>query len=481
MVPQLFNLRMFLGSTWQDLQAERRAVRDAILNIQANSELPLVAIGMEDFGPSPTPPLHVCVEKVLRSHVYVGIIGHKYGSRPPEHHESYTELEFLAASGAGIPCFIFLKQPGPQASASPPDEPSDDLQALLSFRDRVSRGRVIQPFQTPDELKASFLNYMPARFQEVFHSLRKWWPAPPGALHHGAWLNHLAGVLTSAQVPALEFILHDAELASPVAVLADVLATPEAARAFLLAFILRAASPEEARRNLIRFADALARDPSFVANKLILDDVIWELSGEAERACRLLFGTYKSEQERVEALFAYLIEHSRPLQQAFGVPGAMLEEVLVARKLPGAAGLVDFLVISQTTVDYRVELIKLLTSNTEAVDLKQLLAYEKQLCDFTEELPRNSGLHGAIELLLDHTLRTRRDQARVSLASHAPLSSATVRASYHILVGQRRDLGELLHRHGYPERVKQQLGVATGCVSYDRFIAAVKAYESDKP
>lgn len=474
---------MFLGSTWEDLQDERRAVRDAILNIQANHEFPLVAIGMEDFGPSPMPPLHVCLEKVLLSHVYVGIIGHKYGSRPPGREESYTELEFQAANGVGIPCFIFLKQQSPHAAGTMLSCPQpiswDEAQAVASFRDKVSQGRVIKSFKSPEELKTSFLSYMPSRFQEIFASLRKWWPSSPGALHHGPWLDHLTDVLIQAEAPSIEFILQDAGLASPVSVLPETIATREATRAFILSFIVRASSPDVARSNLIRFAKAVSHDPSVAAHQSVIEGVIWELSGEAERACHILFSDYRSEEERVEALFAYIAEHSKPLKQAFGVPGAMNCEVLVARKLLGALGILDFIVISQTTLEYRLELVKLLTSNTEAIDPERLLECERNLSEFAKRLQNNPGQIGAIELLLDHSLRLRGDQGRVNLASNWPLSSSSVHINYHVLVGQRRDLISKMQRLGYHDLVKRELGVETRCVSYDRFLGAMKAYEGE--
>jgi hypothetical protein len=480
--PGSFNLKIFLGSTWEDLQSERKAVRDAVLNIQANSELPLVLVGMEDFGPSDEIPLDLCVTKVLNSHAYVGIIGSKYGSCPPGGTESYTALEFQAAKGAGIPSFIFLKQPGPEGIQRNPHserllEQDEELEAILSFRNDVSQGRVVQSFKTSEELKTLFLTYIPPRIQEIFGSLNRWWPGVPGAVHYGLWINKLANVLTAADHLPWEFILEDAGLESTVGTLPRQFATRHHARTFILSFLLRAASQEQARQNLIRFVEALSRERALANQKSVLEEVVWELSGEAERAGRILFSDYEAEEERVAAIYEYLADHPTSLKQAFGTPGSMFCEVLNTQKLTGVPTSIEFIVASRTTLGYRLDLIKLLTSDLRKVDVSVLAEYERQLSDFVKDLPGNRPVLSTIDLLLDNSLRARKDQARLQIAAAAPVSSSPIEAVYHILVGQRIDFDKRLQTSGYVNHLKTKFGIQSKCVSYDRFIDAIKEYK----
>lgn len=79
------SVRVFLSSTWQDLQPEREAVEKALHRMQDAAFL-----GMEYFGSRPDTPRDVSLAEVDRSDIYVGIFAQRYGS-------GITEAEYRRA------------------------------------------------------------------------------------------------------------------------------------------------------------------------------------------------------------------------------------------------------------------------------------------------------------------------------------------------------------------------------------------------
>ncbi|MBL8174443.1 MAG: DUF4062 domain-containing protein [Bryobacterales bacterium] len=95
--------RVFLSSTFLGLEDVRKAAFEAI-----NALSGYHCVRMEDFGASANPPIEVCLAELRTCEIYVGILGHLYGSCPPGETRSYTELEFQEASRIGMPQLLFL-------------------------------------------------------------------------------------------------------------------------------------------------------------------------------------------------------------------------------------------------------------------------------------------------------------------------------------------------------------------------------------
>jgi tetratricopeptide (TPR) repeat protein len=101
-------------------------------------------------------PADYCIERVQASHVYVGIIGFRYGSPVRDQPElSYTELEFEAASHAGLPRLVFLLDE--RAVLPLPREYTFDYtyeDRQQTFRQRLrDSGLTVQRVSGPDQLE----------------------------------------------------------------------------------------------------------------------------------------------------------------------------------------------------------------------------------------------------------------------------------------------------------------------------------------
>ena len=140
------NRSIFVSSTFVDLQEHRRAVREEV------SEMGLTFVGMEGFMPGPSAPADVMLDHLRRSHVYLGIIGWRYGSRDPDTGKSYTQFEYEHANALGMPVYVLM------ASDNMPILPSsldDDDGGMLvrQFRKQLRADHIVAEFSDKDGLK----------------------------------------------------------------------------------------------------------------------------------------------------------------------------------------------------------------------------------------------------------------------------------------------------------------------------------------
>jgi hypothetical protein len=132
--------RIFVSSTWLDLQPERHAVEDAINRMNAGK-----FIGMEYFGSRPENTERASLDEVDRADIYVGIIGGRYGS-------GITEKEYLRARERELPCFIYFKD---DRVVTPEGRDNDAEKAarLDAFKRELTKTHIIAThFTTPTEL-----------------------------------------------------------------------------------------------------------------------------------------------------------------------------------------------------------------------------------------------------------------------------------------------------------------------------------------
>jgi hypothetical protein len=154
----------FLSSTAKDLAEYREAVYGGIQRMDGWK-----CIRMEDFGARDNTPDEFCRAQVAACDVFVGVVGHLYGSSPPCSDESFTEREYNAAAQAGRPRFIFVAPDDFPLSATL-RETDEKSRKQKAFRHRVTAERIRASFQSPEDLALA-----------VVTALRNWELAPNAA------------------------------------------------------------------------------------------------------------------------------------------------------------------------------------------------------------------------------------------------------------------------------------------------------------
>jgi hypothetical protein len=137
--------QVFVSSTFEDLQEERREVMQALLGLDC------IPTGMELFPAADEDSLSLIERFISQCDYYVVIVGGRYGSVTPAG-LSYTEMEYDFAIKAGIPVLAFLHG-DPGIIATNRTEASDTGKtALQSFRKKIEGKRNAKYWTSPKEL-----------------------------------------------------------------------------------------------------------------------------------------------------------------------------------------------------------------------------------------------------------------------------------------------------------------------------------------
>jgi formylglycine-generating enzyme required for sulfatase activity len=138
--------RVFLSSTARDLGPHREAVFKAVSGLDG-----FQCVRMEDFGARDWDADAFCRDRVAACDVFLGLVGHLYGSSPEGREISFTEREHDVASEAGVPRLFFLAS---DDLPMPPSlrEPDEKWQRQVRFRERLRKERIVGFFDFPDRL-----------------------------------------------------------------------------------------------------------------------------------------------------------------------------------------------------------------------------------------------------------------------------------------------------------------------------------------
>ena len=138
--------RVFVSSTSGALTEYRSTVIDVC------HRLGLIPVAMETFDPNRLPPLEVCRQAVDSCDIFVLLLAHRYGVRPPGQELSYTELEYRrAVQQPNVTILPFVVDPGHAWSLSDADRANPDrvldAQRLDSFIDEVCSTHTVKHFR----------------------------------------------------------------------------------------------------------------------------------------------------------------------------------------------------------------------------------------------------------------------------------------------------------------------------------------------
>jgi hypothetical protein len=139
-------LRVFLSHTSElrSIPAKRSYVDAAAAAVRRARH---AEVDMAYFSARDDSPADYCTREMAGVDVYVGIIGHRYGSPVPEDPErSYTELEFDTAMALKLPRLIFFVDPKPPGDI-------DDLRQQRFRRRLREAGVTTTTVTSPDQLE----------------------------------------------------------------------------------------------------------------------------------------------------------------------------------------------------------------------------------------------------------------------------------------------------------------------------------------
>jgi hypothetical protein len=142
---------VFVSSVAVGLEPYRDAVHEAINCLDGYK-----SIRMEDFGAKNDAPLSVCLAKLYECEIFVGIVGHRYGSIAPETGKSFSETEYDEAMASCKTILMFL---APEEFPVPANLiESDELRKRqAAFRARVKQEHGLSFFDQDEEGKLAAL------------------------------------------------------------------------------------------------------------------------------------------------------------------------------------------------------------------------------------------------------------------------------------------------------------------------------------
>ena len=141
--------RVFLSSTFTDLENERKEVTQALL------ESDCMPTGMEMFHAADKKQWKLIQNEICSCDFYIVIIAGRYGSVHPETNISYTQMEYEYAYKIGIPIFAFIYKNPDDLPAKKIERKNIYQKKLNEFKKRILNERMVKFWINPYDLASS--------------------------------------------------------------------------------------------------------------------------------------------------------------------------------------------------------------------------------------------------------------------------------------------------------------------------------------
>ncbi len=163
-----FTPQIFVCSTYSDLVPQRKAVFEAIENLQLQWE------SMEFFGARSDQPIEACLDQVRRSDVLIVLVGHRYGSLVPEQGISFTEAEYDEGRRLEKTCLVYLI--GDDVPILPKHMEMDPQKRSLleRFKGKLMAQHTVETFRSVEDLAASVTRDLEREIEGLATVARSW-------------------------------------------------------------------------------------------------------------------------------------------------------------------------------------------------------------------------------------------------------------------------------------------------------------------
>ncbi len=138
--------QIFISSTFADLIEERKAIMEAILDLNG------FPAGMEMFPANDSEQFEYIKTIIDESDYYVLVIAGRYGSLA-EDGISYTEKEYDYAMEKGIPVLVFVRNDIENILVKNTDGDPDKKKKLEAFKNKAMKNKLAKYWETSDQLK----------------------------------------------------------------------------------------------------------------------------------------------------------------------------------------------------------------------------------------------------------------------------------------------------------------------------------------